>query len=241
MGYVVSCRPIWGYIIRLYLEKRKTDAGKLNFQNTAIVPCFRVWYPKKEGGRQTQPIIPALERCRKIISSGILQLTLVYIWRLSQEKSKTEKKGKRKSFSTHTPDLKLLHYQDMCLCVLLRALSLQKPLRSASWLALLYLLLSMVSLKLVRERTLSSLGFYPFSLFMGLNASDTGCFSSSSFLLTDCTNFQAFGIHFPQEEEPRAIVSECKLKKGSSWKDTKHISNHFVQITQHSLVQKKSL
>lgn len=36
MGYVASCRPVWGYIVRLYLEKRKTDAGKVNFQNTAV-------------------------------------------------------------------------------------------------------------------------------------------------------------------------------------------------------------
>lgn len=36
--YVASCRPVWDYIVKLYLEKRKTDAEKLSFQNTAIVP-----------------------------------------------------------------------------------------------------------------------------------------------------------------------------------------------------------
>lgn len=36
--YVASCRPVWDYIVKLYLEKRKTDAGKLSFQNIAIVP-----------------------------------------------------------------------------------------------------------------------------------------------------------------------------------------------------------
>lgn len=51
----------------------------------------------------------------------------------------------------------------VCLCVrnepvLLRALSLQTPLLSASRLAVLYFP-SLVSLKLVRERALSSLGF----------------------------------------------------------------------------------
>lgn len=105
-----------------------------------------------------------------------------------------------------------------------RALSLQNAfacLFPGCW---LWFLLFLISLKLVREKTLWDF-FNPFSLFTGLSISDTTCFSSSSVLLADILISKHLELTFLRRRSPEQF--SLSSRKTIVWKFTEHISKPF--------------